>query len=70
MTYEITIKKQGSIIDTIEGIEAFDAIEAINRVAAQFKAKVVRLSDRGDAVQSHQWTGYEFQARRLGMVLS
>lgn len=70
MTYVIDIIKQGYIVDTVEGIEAFNALEAINRIEAQFKAKAVSLSDRGGAVQCHQWTGYEFQARRLGMMLS
>lgn len=60
MTYDINIKKQGSLILTVEGIEAPDALAAIAK--AEKQQIVVQLPDRK--------TLLEFQARRLDFSLS
>jgi hypothetical protein len=70
VTYQIKIIKSGKIIRTVEGIEAQSALEAIDRIEAKYKSKSVQLSGRNGAVHSFEWTGLEFQARRLDFVLS
>lgn len=70
MTYQIIVTKQGNTLVTIEGIEAMNALEAINRIEAQYKSKSVQLSGKGGAVQYHNWTGLEFTARQLDFILS
>jgi hypothetical protein len=70
MTYQIAIFNFGNLIDTVDGIEAHDALEAINRIEQQYKSKTVQLSGRNGEVHNYTWTGYEFQARRLDFYLS
>jgi len=70
MTYQILISYLGNLIDTVDGIEAANAIEAINRIEQRYKKLNVQLSGRNGTAHNFMWTGYEFQARRLDFVLS
>ena len=65
MTYDITISNQGSVILTVEGIEALTAMGAIDIVEEQkeFKQTIVQLLGRDGTL-------LEFQARRLDFNLS
>ncbi len=63
MTYDITIKKQGSVVHTIEGVEAPDALAAIDKAEEQNKQTLVQLL-------GHKGFLLEFQARRLDFSLS
>jgi hypothetical protein len=68
-TYQITISKLGQVIQILEGITANSALEAIDRIEQQFKAHDVWLSHKDNSV-CYSWTGYEFSAKRMSMVLS
>jgi len=71
MTYQILILRLGNSVDIVDGIEAANAIEAINRIEQRYKKVTVQLSSgRNGTVHNFMWTGYEFQARRLDFVLS
>lgn len=59
MTYSILITEKGIPLKTIEGIEAPDALSAIDYVEQQFKQP-----------DDESWTGLEFQARQLDFTLS
>ena len=65
MTYDITISNQGSVILTVEGIEALTAMGAIDIVEEQkeFKQTIVQLLGRDGTL-------LEFQAQRLDFILS
>jgi hypothetical protein len=66
MTYQVEVSRCGETITTFEGIEALSPLEAIERVEKHYKTQRVHLDDETVV----EWTGCEFQARRLGMVLS
>ena len=70
LTYDITIKKQGSLILTVEGIEAKTAIGAIATVENHFKLTVVQVLGPNGTFREYLWTGLEFEARRLDFSLS
>ena len=65
-TYQITIRKQGIIQQVIEGITA----QAIEQVEKNYNSGTFQLSDKNGQVKNFSWSGLEFEARELGMVLS
>ena len=67
MTYQVTESYCGEIICIYDGIEATDAIAAITRVEILHKAYLVGYDKNGKEVW---WTGFDYQARALGMTLS
>lgn len=70
MVYQIEVLQCGSSVEKFDGIEARNSLEAINRIERKYKMREARLSGKNDQVKLFQWTGYEFQARSLGMTLS
>ena len=72
MTYQVTAKLLGVSIQTFDGIEAHNALEAINRVESRHfpKKRSVCLSGKNGETIHGEWTGVEFTARQLGLTLS
>lgn len=70
MTYQVAVSLQGSPVELFDGIEAQSSLEAIDRIEQKYKAHPVQLSEKNGNARLFQWTGYEFQARSLGMTLS
>ncbi len=64
MTYDSAISKQGSLVHTIEGVEAPDALAAINKVEKEFRQKNIRSRGLRTLLL------LEFEARRLDFSLS
>ena len=65
MTYDITISNQGTVVHTVQGIEAPDALAAITRVEEEkeFKQILIQLPFIYGAL-------LEFEARQLDFSLS
>lgn len=70
MTYQVEVFQCGSSVEKFDGIEAQTPMGAIERIERRYKAHSVQLSARNGNARLFQWTGYEFQARSLGMTLS
>jgi len=69
-TYQVVIKQLGTIITTIEGITALNSLKAIEAVENQYQKKDCQLTDKNGQVKNFSWSGLEFEAREMGMVLS
>jgi hypothetical protein len=65
MTYQIEVKQLGRTVIKYDGIESYNANEAIDRII-RTHYKDIALEYKGALVV----IGYEFVAKRLGMVLS
>ncbi len=64
MLYQVTISYAGSVKDVVQ-VNATDALAAINKVEANFETFTVTVSIGHGEIISVQWSGYEFEARRL-----
>lgn len=64
MLYQVTISRAGCVKDIVQ-INALDALAAINRVEANFETFTIIVSVGYREIVSVQWSGYEFEARRL-----
>ena len=65
MTYQITVKQLGEIVNTYDGIESYNAGEAIDRIIRQcYNDYAIEYNGALIVI------GYEFIARRLEMWLS
>jgi hypothetical protein len=65
MTYQITVSQRGQLIKEYDGIESIDAEQAIDRIITEYYSDYA-IEYNGALIV----IGYEFTARRLGMVLS
>lgn len=62
--YKISVKQVGNVINTVK-VFAKDALTAIESVEKTYKSRSVSLTGKGNQVSYHQWTGLEFEARRV-----
>lgn len=71
MTYQVIVSKIGKIVNTIDGIEAANALEAINRIELNYgkPQEAGTLTDTNGCSQEARWNGYEYNARQRGMTL-
>jgi hypothetical protein len=67
MTYQVEVFRCGESVEAFDGIEALNSLEAIERIESRYDSVFLGLDKNGKEVW---WSGYEFQARQLGMVLS
>ena len=74
MTYSITVFHLGNKLQTYDGYEAPDAGVAIDRLIADKFTDMIEtiylFVSKDKPMIEIDWTGLEFEARRLGMELS
>lgn len=64
MTYQITVTKKGTPLQTLT-VKAPNALAAIERVETGFASRHCKMRGSNGTVRLVQWTGLEFQARRV-----
>ena len=62
--FNVTVKRQGSTIETVT-VMADNDLAAIRKVEERYPSRTIGITNKRSIVPRYQWTGYEFEVRKL-----